>query len=409
MPRFRYIARSMDGRKMEGTVIAGDPEEVSRFLQEIGVYAVSVAPVSEPRRGLLYRRLDSIPEQDLLNFLVSLSIFLDAGIPLQSALMQLRMKTRVRALAGAIEQMQAAIDQGSTMTEALRQSRILPLAWLPIIEGGERSGDFSKPLRVLHRHSSEFRKFKKELISHMIMPVVLVLAMAVLCWVLFNMVIPALATMVDSAGGRTVFSAEIKGVIHRVIAGLRAALPLVLVFVLFAILWIQRSVRDMGLSRVWIPTATPVLGPLIAQIQLVMIASSLQSRLGAGVTLVDALQSMTESVKNPELRRDLQRFYRRLWEGVPVQEAVFEVRLFPPSAQALLVAGMASGKTPEMLGFLVKDTQALLMEEIERLAISIQTAVVVSIGTMVGFIVFLFFTLLWSVYNDLAVSLQGRR
>ncbi len=409
MPRFRYIARSMDGRKMNGTVFAFDREEVSRFLQEIGVYAVSVMPVTELRRGFLHRRIDTIPEPDLLTFLVSLSVFLEAGIPLQSALMRLRVKARVRSLAYAIDEMQSAIDEGATMTEALRQSRILPLAWLPIIEGGERSGDFSKPLRMLHRHSSEFRKFKRELISQMVMPFVLIVAMVVLCWVLFNMVIPALATIMDFAGGSRVFSDEMKGTIHRVIEGLRVAVPLILVFVLFAVLWIQRSIRDMGFSRVWVPTATPVLGPLIAKIQLIMIASSLQVQLEAGITLMNALQSMAENVKNPELRRDIRRFHRMLWDGVPVQEAIFEFRLFPPAGQALLVAGMASGKTPEMLGFLVKDTQALLMEEIKRLAIFIQTAVVVGIGTMVGFIVFLFFALLLSIYKDLMVSLQGRR
>ena len=73
-----------------------------------------------------------------------------------------------------------------------------------------------------------------------------------------------------------------------------------------------------------------------------------------------------------------------------------------------MVAGMNSGKVPEMMGSLVKDTEALLLEEIKRLAIAIQTVVVVGIGIMVGVIVFLFFGLLWATYNDVAVSVQTR-
>ena len=74
--------------------------------------------------------------------------------------------------------------------------------------------------------------------------------------------------------------------------------------------------------------------------------------------------------------------------GAPAWQALAGLRMMPATAMALLAAGHASGKLPEMLGVIVRETSLDLEAEAERLAIKMRSFAVAMAGIIVAVLVF---------------------
>ncbi len=403
MQRFRYKARNIDGRNMSGEVVAISREEVASRLQEAGVYVLSIKPIRWSKSFLRFGR-GYIPQEDLLVFLESWAMFLEAGISIQSSLLRLRMRSRVPALAKGIEDMMFAIDSGATVGEALKASQLLPSAWVSIVQMGEISGNYTEPLKMLYRDCLDFQKFKREILYHLIMPFVLLIVMGVWFWILFKRVIPSLVILMESTGGTVKVPVWMTAFLSWVMSSVQWLVPAAGLVLLCFCLWVRQISQQGGLSQLWVPHWMPVLGPLVKQLQLIIVAKNLQMQLEAGIPFANAIESITEGVKNEGVRRDLLQLYRKLREGVPIPEAVSGFQLFSQMGQSLLVAGHESGKMPEMMGCLVRESESVLIETIKRLTIFIQMTVVISCGITVGAVVIMFFSILFGAVGSFANS-----
>ncbi|MCM8794775.1 MAG: type II secretion system F family protein [Candidatus Omnitrophica bacterium] len=385
---------------MRGEVIAPTREEVAARLQEAGVYVTSIYPIRWARPFLLRFGPGHIPQEDLLVFLESWALFLEAGLSMQSALLRLRMRARVRSLEYGIEQLQLAVDSGATLTEGLRASRLLPSSWIAVIAMGEKNGDYAQPLRMLYKNCLDFQRFKRELMYQMIMPFVLLTVMACWFWLLFNKVLPSLADLMEVTGHNIELPGLVVTFFDFVAASAQWVAPVGIGILLVFLLWMKQIGQDSGLSQLWIPHSTPVIGPLVQKMQLILVAKGLQMQLESGIPFANAVESISQGVRNEGVRRDLLQLYRKLREGVPIPEAIAGFRLIPQMGQALLVAGHASGKMPEMLGCLVQESESILLEDIKRVTIFVKTMVIITSGLTVGIVVIAFFMLLFGAMGS---------
>ena len=402
LKRFNYTARSLDGRRISGQINAFSREAATDLLQEAGVYVISVVPSRVARHP--YLRRIYIPETERIFFLECWAMLLEAGLSMQTALLRLKMNTRLPSLAYAIDRMQQAIDEGAPVTEALKISRLFPPSWIAVLSAGEQVGDFVDPLKKLHRHAVEFRRLKRRLYSMLLMPSVLVVLVGVWLYLFISRVIPSLSLLVSSAGA----SSKLLELFATTPVPTIAAIAWVFVaLLLFVALYRLETPADqeMGMLLSWIPPAFPLIGSLISRMHLVVIAKGLQLQVEAGIPLTKAIESIGHGVGNPAVRGDLLQAYRKLQEGIPVPEALNHIRVIPEMGKALIVAGDASGKLPEMLDFLARETQSILVEQVKRMTILLRTFVILITGVLVGLLVVAFFYILYSSISSLAQSL----
>lgn len=398
--RFRYTALGVDGRKISGELTAASAEEATGLLQEAGVYVTSVT-LLKWRRFFWFLKPGPVvvPEGERIFFLECWAMLLEAGISMQSALLRLRMSSRLSSLARVIDRIQRAIDEGITLTEALKNSRLFPPSWMAVLKVGEERGDFVHALQTLHRYASDARGVKRELLSMLIMPSIL-LAVVVVWVALFTVkVLPSIGILMAQTGHPAPDLLATQGT-HLLVAG---TLWTVLVLgILFLFTQLQnRSDQEMGTFQTWVPPSFPLLGPLVAEMHLNTIATGLQLQMEAGIPLVGAMENLSVGISHPTIRRELLQAYQKLREGIPVPEALAQLQVIPPSGLALLAAGDASGKLPDMLGVLAREAREDLKERVKRLMVILRTTVVIATGLLVGILVVLFFGMLYSGITSL--------
>lgn len=379
-----------------------NPEEAAARLQEAGVYVTKLVPLRfEAQEG---HPQVFASESDRLFLLESWPMFLEAGLSMQSALLRLSLRSRSISLGRAIDRLQEAIDEGVPFIQALRASRIFPPSWVAVLSVGEKNGNYVDPLKMLRRYLEESRRFKNQVISMMIMPAILMALIGVWFWLFLVRVIPSLFLLVSQGGSAPpTLMLWIVSVAH----GVQVVFPWLFLGVctlVAANFFARRADRETGILQSWIPTWTPMVGSLIAKVQLIVIASGLQLQLEAGIPLVSAIETLRYGITNRQVRRDLIRAHRKLLEGLPVPEAMAEIRVIPPDGQALIAAGEASGKIPQMMEALTRETQSVLIEEVKRLVVFIRSFVIVASGILVGLLLVVFFGIL---FQSLAAFSSG--
>ncbi len=392
--RFHYRGRGLLGQKLEGDMTASDTDEVVRRLHDAGYVVTAVSRAAD--RDRFARWLTQfVPPQERVVLLEAWAMYLESGLPIQTALLRLSTTTRNVGVAQTIQRIAESIDEGMTLSEALRKNRFLPPSWVNTVEIGEKQGDFAGPLRLLQRHEQRFRSIKQQLVSMLMMPVVLVLLVTVWFWLFVTRVIPVLIDFMSQLGTTVPLSKPII-IISQIFYS--NALWIFLAMALGAIFFkmTNRSDEEMGFFQKWIPPSVPWVGPVVSSMQLIVLASGLRFQLESGVTLREAVRAMAQGIRNRALRRTLVRVYRKLLRGATVSEAFSSLSLIPPMWHALLAAGEESGKIPQVLEVLEREARADLLARGKRLTVAMRSFVVMAAGIMVATQASLFFALVYS-------------
>ena len=399
MECFRYTARGIDGRRRVGEVTAFTLEEATDRLQEVGVYVTSISPIHH--QAWHSRGRATLSDQERIFLLESWTILLEAGLPINASILQLRMKTNNRSLAAALDQVEQAIQGGATFTEALRLSRIFPPSWVAVFVGSERRGDFIQPMKMLHRYAVELARFKRQLLSMMISPAILLALLLVWLWIISVRVLPSFGLLVGamgSGGAPPFWVTTLPGILVSTVAW--GIVGIVGIFLVSR--WLRQADQELGLVSAWLPPWIPLIGPLVCQMQMIVVTSGLGLQLKSGIPLMEALETMSRGVHSRWLRRQLLQAYGKLQEGLPVSTALFCLTEIPSHGQSLLAAGDTSGKLPDMFELLAEEIQVTLLERIKRLIIWIRSSVILFTGLLVGFLVVLFFGLFFSSVTQIS-------
>lgn len=405
MNNYRYSVRDRYGRVSNGELLAPDQDEAIRLLQGTDVYVISVQPFPGFSFPFQFGRL-SVPDEQKIFLLESWSMFLEIGMSVQSALLRLQMTIRHPGVLRALRSIQSSIDRGTKLSEAVAASRLFPPSWVAVLSQGEGVGNFVRPLREMRRQILQLRRLKGEALRMLTMPGVLLAMTLAWFWVFLHSVVPALMGFGSAIG----FAHPMVTVLADKTPALSYAMLVLALLMALAVLFAMRMSRSnqvMGTFQTWIPTRTPVLGPIVSSLHLLVVASELRLLLEAGIPLEAAIHALSLSTPHRQVRRELFEVYGKIREGVPADEALFSLSFIPPDQRVLLTAGNSSGRLPKALEVMVRLAQEQVRFGLRNLATCLQAGIVFACGMLVGLVVLAYFGLWFSSVSAAAGAFSG--
>src|SRR5215468_10483730 len=181
MPTFVYRAADRQGQTIDGVMEAADARGVVERLQRDAYFPIKIAPQDERRPffGLtlpaLGRRVSRV---ETLTLFQQLATLIEAGLPLDRALVileDLAPNPRLRSIIGDLLK---SIRAGSSLAEAMAKHQPRPFSRLAVnmVRAGEKGGVLEATLKRLAELLEETQEFKETLISALIYPIILTLA-----------------------------------------------------------------------------------------------------------------------------------------------------------------------------------------------------------------------------------------
>ena len=274
--------------------------------------------------------------KNLAAFYYQLGTLIQAGLPIQSALVSMR-NTAPRSMRRAVTELSAVVDQGTPLSEAMTRCGKL-FAPLDVHNIGmtERSGALDIGLLSLSKYYENRAAARNKLIAGSLYPVLMGIA------AVFIIHFPAL--FLGALGGKPYTILDYL----RDTVGVFGGLVLIGWILTRLVRW-SFTVPGLNVTLDRLLLAVPVFGRLRFDYALSQWVSSVRLTLAAGVGVVQALEYASRTIPSPLIADAYQRAAPLIGGQLEVSQALASTGVFPDHVIQFWATGEKSGRMDEML------------------------------------------------------------
>lgn len=399
MPLYRYKAVAPGGAVSVGELDAANESEILDRLRDQGLMPMLVAPATraggdaapsraarEPRRRWFEAK--RITREQLLAFTRELATLLRAGLPLDRALETLIGLAATPFAATFLQGIRDEVRGGKALSQALDARReVFSRFYVNIVRAGEAGGALASVLTRLADTMERNKELRETVKSALIYPVILIGVAITSVMILLVYVVPQFQQTFSQAGKALPLPTEVV-----IFAGtfLKKWWWALVAFVVLAVLWLRRKLaepRFRGRFDARVLTL-PLIGDLVAKVEVARFSRTLATLLGNGVTLLAGLSIVKETMGNAVLGDSLEGVTARLREGKGFGRPLVDTGLWPRLATQMILVGEESGRLEEMLGRVADVYDREVQVSIKRFLAILEPALILGLAVLIGGIVF---------------------
>lgn len=373
MGQFSYKAVDRGGAHVAGVVDAADRRSAVATLTSRGHFVMELIEKGQERAAAVVapsqkaggsdtpasaRFFDSlrngrVRSRDVLAMTTQLSTAVRAGLPLLNCLELMRKQQRRPAMKRLFERLTRDVSGGKALSEALAEHRqIFNPLYLSMIRVGETGGileQTSTQLAMILTREEKIKSNMKTASAYPIFVLCLGLASAVL---VVTVMLPKILGTVD-------MSAAAMPLPTRVLLAASAAMR-VLFTSLVGWIFLAAIVAGLYALRRWTKTTgrvqwdafrlkVPVLGAVLRTIAVGRFARTLGALTKGGVTILEALAVVRDTLGNELLAREIDAVAEKVKRGESLAEPLDQSGYFPPLLVQIVAIGEQTGKLDELL------------------------------------------------------------
>src|SRR5690349_3360031 len=397
MPIFRYRAVTSSGEVSTGEFDAASESDIVERLREQGLMPMQIAQASDafattssaaqgPRRRLFQSK--RVSRDQVLALTRELATLLRAGLPLDRALEILISLAPTPPVAALMQGIRDNVRGGKSLSQALDARRdVFSRFYVNIVRAGEAGGALGTVLARLAETMERNKELRDSVRSALIYPTILIFVAVASIMILLIYVVPQFQTTFAQAGKALPIPTQ---VVIAIGTFLRNWWWAVIPGVALAIAWFRRrgqipSVRRARDTRV---LGLPLVGDLIAKVEIARFARTLSTLLANGVTLLTGLGIVKETMGNVVLASGFDGVIAKLREGKGFGRPMAETGLYPRLATQMILVGEESGRLEEMLTRVADVYDREVATAIKRFLAVLEPVLILGLAVMVGGIVF---------------------
>jgi general secretion pathway protein F len=397
MPLYSYRAVSPAGDVSSGQLEAANESEIVDRLRDQGLLPMQIAQAlgavatgeraSKPPRASWFAP-KRVTRDNVLGITRELATLLRAGLPLDRALELLITLATSLPVAVMLQGIRDEVRGGKSLSQALDARReVFSRFYVNIVRAGEAGGALGTVLARLAETMERNKELRDSVRSALIYPTILIFVAVASIMILLVFVVPQFQTTFAQAGKALPIPTQ---VVIAVGTFLRnwwwAAIPTAVLLVE----WFRRRgkipsvrrVRDARLLRM------PLLGDLIAKVEIARFARTLSTLLANGVTLLAGLAIVKETMGNVVLANGFDGVIAKLREGKGFGRPMSETGLYPRLATQMILVGEESGRLEEMLSRVADVYDREVATAVKRFLAVLEPVLILGLAVMVGGIVF---------------------
>jgi len=301
VPQFRYDALDSSGTPQTGEIAASDQGAALEALLARGLTPLKIETAAAQRTRT---RDFSMPARQTTLFLEELAGLLKGGVAMSQALKLLGGESKNPKQKYLGETLSEGVTKGWTLADAMRGfPQVFDSTLIGLVEVGERSGALPGVLRQAVSGRKEAEQMRDEILSAMIYPAILLSVGLISILVLVGLVVPRFGqifkTLRQAIPTATRFMLGLGEIVQ-------AYWILGAIVLLAGVLFVRMAWQRQGGRRKlegWL-LRMPLLGGLTIRAFLVTFCRSLGIMLGGGVTLIQALDALGDTVSQDRFRED---------------------------------------------------------------------------------------------------------
>ena len=372
---YRYRAIDATGKKVGGHLQAADLDDLETRLTRMGLDLLHARIIAQPRSNA-----NATTRRKLLDFWFQLKELLRVGVPLQSALSDLR-DTHDDPIKSIAAQLLDGIVAGQTLSQAMAaQPAVFRPVFVSLIRAGETAGELVSvidDMMTTLKWEDELVAKTQKLLLYPAFVASIVLA-ATLFLLLY--LVPQLQTFLQQMGETLPWHTRLLFWLSDVLRQNGIWLLPALLLTLIASWLLLRPHRDALLLTL------PLAGDILCKIALSRFAALFALLYAAGIPVLDALNVTRDAIPNRVIRQALAASEQAIREGRALSTAFADTGFFPPFVVRMLHVGETTGALDTALANVRYFYNRDVTHAVERAERLIEPALTLLLGALLGWI-----------------------
>jgi general secretion pathway protein F len=383
MTQFQYTALTDNGQRVNGVLEAETEGAVLRLLEEKGLFPVAVREGGGAKtpKGKTKRRVRS---RDVGVMYGQLADLIGSGVPLLRSLDSLVRSTVNRNLVGILKEVRAAVADGKSLTESLREfPEVFPPLHTAMVQAGERAAFLEQVLRSLSEFLERLDDLRSKVIGAMIYPMLLTLIGTL---VMFGALVffvprfePLLAGVKKPLPTEVIFglSNAVRGHWYFVLVGLAGV---------GALIWMNLTSEG---SRRWIEKwrlRIPVAGTALRMLAITRFCRILGTMLANGVPMLQALRISKDATGSRLLADHIGLAAESVRDGKTLSGPLADGGVFPEQIVAMISVAEESNKLEKVLLQIADTVERRTNQQVDQAVRLIEPLILCLVAAGIGFL-----------------------
>ncbi len=349
--------------------------------------ATSHAP---PKRvGIQFPRLGQprLTGADRMFFTEQLSLMLDSGVTLLSALNSMRRHTKREALKLLVGELAEEVTNGRALSSALaKHPEVFSSSYVNLVAASEAGGFMSTVLTQIQAMEQRAERMRSTFVAAMFYPIVLALLSAAVTVFVLVVVFPKFDVIFQRIRDDLPLSTQVLLALSESLSQHWMLWAFGTCATLLGIsIWIRSEVGVAILDKARIHL--PILRQFFPKFYLVQAMRVLSLSLMNGVNITDALSACRDVVPNRYFRQFLVDVERSVHDGAGVASVFRRTDFVPSQISEMVETGEQAGSLAQVLGRLSEHYEEQLRRSLEQFSKLAEPAMLLVMGVLVGFLV----------------------
>lgn len=403
---YYFKGMNTDGKIVDGTIYGYSKFDVNTFLVNDGydVYIIKTSKWIQFLYGETTLFKPTMSVKDLIFWLTQLSTYLKAGITLTEALKILskQMAKKDKAKQRAFKAISYELSLGENFSAALeKQQNMFPALLINMIKAAEATGTLIETLEDMTNYYTEIDKTRKQMISAMTYPsIIMIFAIGVITFILI-FVIPEFVGIYESA------DAEITGLTAFVInastfmADNIFNILLVILGIVIVILLLFKKIKAFRTIIQSLLMKMPVIGKVIIYNEVTIFTKTFASLLKNNVFITDSMEILSKITTNEIYKDIMYNTINNIVKGNKISDSFKDHWAIPDVAYYMIVTGESTGELAEMMQKVSEYYQEMHRNIVNSLKSFIEPIMITSLALIVGVIILAVIVPMFGMYDNI--------
>lgn len=385
--KFAYTATTKEGKTIEGTAEAIDRSSLVTSLNKQGLHPV-VIKLADVRGGKRSRG-KKVKLKELVIFTRQLSTMISAGVPLTRALSTMQSQTESKYFKEVVGGVTKDIESGIPLGDAFaKYPTVFSEIYVNMVRAGEAGGILDEILKRLAAQVEQDASMRKKIKSAMMYPMVIFGITILAFFGIMLVVIPQIAKILTDLGGPDAKLPVYTQAMIGISAFMKNNVLVMGVGGFLAVFLFRRYTRTpKGKYQLHaFLLRLPILRTIIIKIAIARFARTFASLMGAGVSVLDALEVTGGAIGNKVIEAELKEAAKAVKNGKQLSEPLTGSKNFPPIVPQMLAIGEETGQIDTILVKVAEFYDEEVETTIDGLSSIIEPLMIVVLGGLVGII-----------------------
>ncbi len=390
MSKFEYTATGTDGKQHSGVLEAANEASARNSLTRLKLKPLVIKKVQKKKGELnigFLSKSNKVKPKDLVIFTRQLATMINAGVPLVRSLSTMQAQTESEGLKKHLTQISKDVEGGMAFADALeKHSNVFNPIYINMIRAGEAGGILDEILKKLALQQEKDAAIRAKFKSAMTYPTVLISITVLVFIMLMTVVVPKVGTIIaDLTGGELPTMTKVMlGISHVLIDFWFIHVTVVVGGTAYLRKFLKtargREVRDNLLIRI------PGIKIIVIKIIVARFSRIFASLMGAGVSVLDALEITSKALGNVVVEKELMAGAKSVANGEQLSVSMSQSKVFPPIVSQMLGIGEETGQIDTVLVKVADFYEEEVDAAVDGLSSILEPILIVVMGGMVGLI-----------------------